>query len=109
MTEADMETQDLLYGVPVVALVPALVEGAKRAGLPSRYAGLAAIGVAATLVALGDLARGGSAAGAVARWLVAGVVYGLAGSGLYTQVRLLPAGSTANASGSEAATEARRP
>ncbi len=92
-----MDGGDLLLGVPVVALVPALVEGAKRAGLPPRYAGLAAILVAAALVALGDLARGGSTIGAVARWLVAGVVYGLAGSGLYTQARLLPGGATGRA------------
>ncbi len=97
-----MDNHDLLYGVPVVALVPAVVEGAKRAGLPPRYAGLAAIGVAATLVALGDLARGGSTVGEVARWLVAGGVYGLAGAGLYTQARLLPGGSSGGATTSPA-------
>ncbi|MDP9367752.1 MAG: hypothetical protein M3Q03_05680 [Chloroflexota bacterium] len=100
-----MDNHDLLYGVPVVALVPAVVEGAKRAGLPPRYAGLAAIGIAAVLVALGDLAQGESVAGAVARWLVAGVVYGLAGSGLYTQVRLLPSGSATGAATSRPTTE----
>ncbi len=100
-----MDGGDLLLGVPVVALVPALVEGAKRAGLPVRYAGLAAILIAAALVALGDLAQGESVAGAVARWLVAGVVYGLAGSGLYTQVRLLPSGSATGAATSRPTTE----
>ncbi len=93
-----MDNHDLLYGVPVVALVPAVVEGAKRAGL-------AAIGIAAVLVALGDLAQGESLTGAVARWLVAGVVYGLAGSGLYTQVRLLPSGSATGAATSRPTTE----
>ncbi len=100
-----MENHDLLYGVPVVALVPALVEGAKPAGLPPRYAGLAAIGVAAMLAALGDLAQGGSTASAAARWLVAGVIYGLAGSGLYTQARLLPSRPTAGTAASTETTE----
>ena len=72
--------------VAIVALVPGLVEVAKRAGLPTRYAGLAAIVLAILLVALVDLA-GSGADRAPAGWLLAGVVYGLAAAGLYDRVR----------------------
>lgn len=70
----------------VVGIVPGVVEVMKRAGLPSRYAGVAAIGVAIVLVALGDLALQGDAAGSVAGWVVRGVIAGLAAAGLYSQV-----------------------
>lgn len=79
--------RDAIEGVPVVVLVPAVVEAAKRAGLPTRYAGLAAIAAATLLVALADLAGLGNAGGSVARWLLAGVIYGLAAAGLYSQAR----------------------
>jgi hypothetical protein len=85
---------ELLAGVPVVALVPGLVEIAKRAGLPTRFAGLAAIGLAIGLVALVELA---SAPNLIittldlARWGVTGLIYGLAAAGLYDQRgQLLP-------------------
>ena len=81
---------EIVAGAPIVALVPGVVEIAKRAGLPVRWAGLAAIVAATALVALADLARDGSVTGSVAGWLLAGVVYGLAAAGLYSQARLLP-------------------
>lgn len=76
-----------LTGVPIVVILPALIEGAKRAGLPARFAGLAAVGCAVVLLALGDLALAGGVpdVGRVARWFVGGVVYGLAAAGLYSQ------------------------
>jgi len=78
---------ELIYGVPVVVLAPAVVEALKRAGLPVRFAGLAAIAAATLLVALADLAGVGSVGGSLARWLLAGIVYGLAGAGLYSQAK----------------------
>jgi len=76
-------------GVPLIVITPALVELAKRMGLPSRYAGLAAMLTATVLLACGDLALGGvpndGLASAVARWLLGGVVHGLAAVGLYSQ------------------------
>ena len=85
---------DLISGAPIVALVPGLVELAKRAGLPTRWAGAAAVAFATALVALADLARRGdpvnSPAALGAGWLLAGVVYGLAAAGLYSQARRLP-------------------
>ncbi|MGH2559978.1 MAG: hypothetical protein ACRDJH_13000 [Thermomicrobiales bacterium] len=80
--------------VAIVALVPGIVELAKRLGLPSRWAGLAAVVAATALVALRDLALGDGHGGSLARWLLAGVVYGLAAAGLYSQARQLPSPRT---------------
>ena len=82
----------LVLGVPLVVIVPALVEVAKRAGLPTRWAGLAAMLIASCLVAIADLGGmvligGGDSSTRAARWVIAGVVYGLAGAGVYSQVR----------------------
>jgi len=82
----------VVLGVPLVVIVPALVEVAKRAGLPTRWAGLAAIATAAGLIAAADLGgvimlEGEDGAARIARWMIAGVVYGLAGAGVYSQVR----------------------
>jgi hypothetical protein len=74
----------------IVGIVPAVVEVAKRAGLPVRYAGIAAIVVATAIVALIDLAGGTGSTGFYARWLLGGLVYGLAGVGLYSQAQRLP-------------------
>ncbi|MFN8593866.1 MAG: hypothetical protein U0031_20590 [Thermomicrobiales bacterium] len=90
-------TDTLIFGVPIAVLTLGLVEVLKRGGLPTRYAGVAAIVVAALLAALADLA--GMAAPAVAEpfpvrlaaWLLAGVVYGLAAAGVYTQGKRLAA------------------
>jgi hypothetical protein len=76
--------------VAIVALVPGIVEVAKRLGLPARWAGVAAIAAATALVALRDLALSGGASGSLARWLLAGLVQGLAAAGLYSQARQVP-------------------
>jgi hypothetical protein len=74
----------------IIALVPGIVEVAKRAGLPVRFAGLAAVGCAIALVSLSDLATGISQLSQPAKWLLFGLVYGLAASGLYSQVSRIP-------------------
>jgi hypothetical protein len=84
------DSVELVAGVPLIVIVPGLVEAAKRAGLPADLAGGASILVATVLLALGDLALGISPEeagwpGLVARWLIGGLVFGLAGSGLYSQ------------------------
>lgn len=92
-------TDMLILGAPIVALTPGLVEILKACGLPIRFAGLAAVGCAALLAALADIAGfaspgGGLAAGArLAAWVLAGVVYGLAAAGLYSQGQALRAGT----------------
>jgi hypothetical protein len=81
-----MPPEQLILGVPIVVVVPALVELMKRVGLPSAYAGLAAMGTAVALVALTQLALAAEWYGGAAGVLLAGVVYGLASAGLYSQV-----------------------
>lgn len=79
----------MLAGAPLLVIVPALVEVAKAIGLPTRFAGIGAIALATILFALGDLALGTAPGDAgqviVARWMIGGIVYGLAAAGLYTQ------------------------
>lgn len=83
---------EIVAGVPLIIVVPALVEVAKRLGMPVRFAGVVAIGFAVALLACADLATGAVPAGegmtpVAARWLLGGIVYGLAASGLYSQAR----------------------
>jgi hypothetical protein len=68
----------------IIGAVPGLVEIAKRAGLPNRYAGVCAVLTATMLLALQDLSGGGQL-GHIAAWLGGGVIAGLAASGLYSQ------------------------
>ena len=84
-----IDSIELVTGVSILIVTPALVEVAKQNGLPVRLAGVAAIFFALGLVILGDLANGGDISGAnTARWIVSGIVYGLAAAGLYSQTRI---------------------
>ena len=77
-------TDTLILGVPIVVLTPGLVAVLKKSGLPTRYAGVAAIVCAAPGADLPPAAR-------LATWALAGIVYGLAAAGLYTQGKSLTA------------------
>lgn len=82
-----IDTIDLAYGIPLIVVVPAIVEIAKRNGLPERLAGPAAIATATALVALGDVALGATPlpiGQRLAAWVIAGIVYGLAAAGFYS-------------------------
>jgi hypothetical protein len=81
----------LISGIGITVLVPALVELAKRSGLPSRYAGLASILAAALVLGLVQLQANADVGGA-ASWLLLSLVYGLAAAGFYSQVRKLSDG-----------------
>lgn len=84
-----IDTVEILTGVSITLVTPALVEVAKRMGMPVKYAGLAAMAFAIALITLGDLADGIDPSGAgVARWIMSGIVYGLAAVGLYSQAKL---------------------
>lgn len=91
-------TDTLILGVPIVVLTPGLVEVLKKGGLPARYAGVTAIICAAMLAALADVAglegpgSGLPLEARLATWLLAGIVYGLAAAGLYTQGKALATG-----------------
>lgn len=92
-----MEIQDsveLVAGVSVMVVTPALVEIAKGNGMPVRFAGIASIAIAFVLLVIAEIALDGLPASgelvrAVARWIIGGVVYGMAAAGLYSQGRLL--------------------
>lgn len=92
-----IDTVELAYGIPLIVVVPAIVEIAKTNGLPSRLAGPAAIVTATLLVALGDIALATTTVPLgqrLAGWLIAGIVYGLAAAGLYS---LSPGGARPSA------------
>jgi hypothetical protein len=75
----------LIVGVPLVLIVPAVVELAKRLGLPTAWAGLASIASSALILGLVAL-QAHTQFGSWATWLLTSIVYGLAASGLYSQV-----------------------
>lgn len=82
-----IDSTELAYGIPLIVVVPAIVQIAKANGLPPRLAGAAAIVTATVLIALGDVALAESTAPLgqrLAGWLIAGVVYGLAAAGFYS-------------------------
>lgn len=80
---------ELITGVSILIVTPALVEVAKQLGLPIRLAGIAAILFAMAMVVLGDIANGVDFdSRTFARWIIGGIVYGLAAAGLYSQTRL---------------------
>lgn len=82
-----IDSIELAYGIPLIVVVPAIVQLAKTNGLPHRLAGAAAIVTATALVALGDIAVADSPESLgqrLAGWLVAGIVYGLAAAGFYS-------------------------
>ena len=83
-----MDTVELVTGVSITIVTPALVEIAKQMGLPVRFAGLAAIVCAIVLMLLGGIARDESLSlPTLASWCLAGLVYGLAAAGLYSQTK----------------------
>lgn len=88
------DSVELVAGVSVMVVTPALVEIAKGNGLPARYAGIASILIAFALLVIAGIALDGlpPADGIVqvtARWILSGIVYGMAAAGLYSQGRLL--------------------
>ena len=83
-----MPPELLISGVGITVLVPALVELAKRSGLPTRYAGLASVLAAGLVLGLVQLQANADVGGA-ASWLLLSLVYGLAAAGSYSQVRKL--------------------
>jgi hypothetical protein len=89
------DSMELVSGAPLVVVVPLLVELAKQQGMSVRYAGLAAIAIATLLMALAGVAlRDEIGVDDLARWIVGGIVYGLAAAGLYSQRATLAAGSS---------------
>jgi hypothetical protein len=71
---------DVVY---LSGLTFAAVDVAKRAGLPSRYAGLAAI-ILGVLIACLDGYQRGEPSSQLANWVTAGIVAGLTAAGVYS-------------------------
>jgi hypothetical protein len=78
-----------LLGIPAIVLVPLLVEWAKILGLPTRWAGVAALVAGFAVAGLAEAVQAWPAVTPLVRFLVAGVLLGLASAGAYSQYRLL--------------------
>lgn len=76
-----------LLGVPAVVLVPLLVEGLKRLGMPARWATLAAIGAGTLVAALAEALEVWPEIAPGVRILLAAIVLGFGASGVYSQAR----------------------
>ncbi|MCX2726826.1 hypothetical protein OO015_04870 [Thermomicrobium sp. 4228-Ro] len=72
-----------------MVLVPLLVEAAKRAGMPVRYAPLATLVAAGLVAALAEAAPVLPQLAPFARWAVATLLLGLGASGAYETARFL--------------------
>ncbi len=84
-----IDSIEVLTGVSILVVTPALVEVAKQLGLPIRWAGMAAIATATFLVVVGAVANGEPVSlESASRWLIQGLVYGLAAAGFYSQTKL---------------------
>lgn len=83
----------MLDDTVIIALVPGCVEVAKRSGLPARFAPVAAIGFALTLVILSHFAAASDpvSIALAARLLLTGLIDGLAAVGLYRLIPKAPA------------------
>ena len=83
------DSVELVTGISITIVTPALVEIAKQLGLPVRFAGIAAIVFAIGLLIIGGIATGAEQSGRqLASWCLAGIVYGLAAAGLYSQTKI---------------------
>ena len=83
-----MPPELIVAGVGISVIVPAVVELLKGLGLPTRFAGLAAIVVSAVVLGLVQL-REDATYGGVAAWALLSLVYGLAAAGLYSQTKVV--------------------
>lgn len=76
-----------LLGIPAVVIVPLVLQGMKVLGMPPRLAGVAAL-IAGLLVAgLIEAVQAWPSVTPFVRFLVAGLLLGLASSGSYSQYR----------------------
>jgi uncharacterized membrane protein YhfC len=81
-----MPPELLIFGIPIVVLVPAAVQGAKHLGLSTKYAGVASVVICGVVLALLELQKEPTLA-RFATWALLTIVYGLAAAGFYSQVK----------------------
>jgi ABC-type transport system involved in cytochrome c biogenesis permease subunit len=77
-----------LLGIPALVLVPVIVQGLKALGLPVRWAGFAAIAVGLTVAGLAEAVTAWPAVTPIARFVVGGLLLGLAAAGSYSQYKV---------------------
>jgi hypothetical protein len=77
-----------LLGIPAVILVPVIVQGIKALGLPVRWAGIAALIVGLTVAGLAEIVTAWPSITPFVRFVVAGVLLGLAAAGSYSQYKV---------------------
>jgi len=76
-----------LLGIPALVLVPVIVQGLKDLGLPARWAGVAALAIGFAVAGLAEAVEAWPSVAPWARFVVAGVLLGLASVGTYSQYR----------------------
>ena len=76
-----------LLGIPAVVIVPLVVQGLKALGLPSRWAGVAALLAGLAVAGMIEAVSAWPGVTPVVRFVVAGLLLGLAASGSYSQFR----------------------
>jgi hypothetical protein len=77
-----------LLGIPAVILVPVIVQGIKALGLPARWAGIAALVVGLAVAGLAEIVTAWPSVMPFVRFVVAGVLLGLAAAGSYSQYKV---------------------
>ncbi len=88
MSEVDRFADGIvLLGVPAVILVPLVVEGLKRLGLPVGWATPAAVIVAGLVAGLAEAVQVWPELAPAVRVLLAAVILGFGASGVYSQAR----------------------
>lgn len=88
MSEVDRFADGIvLLGVPAVVLVPLVVEGLKRLGLPVAWATPAAVVVAGLVAGLAEAVQVWPELASAVRVLLAAVILGFGASGAYSQAR----------------------
>jgi len=76
-----------LLGIPAVVLVPVIVQGLKALGLPERWAGPSAIIIGLAVAGIAEAVEAWPGVAPLARFIVAGILLGLASVGTYSQYR----------------------
>jgi hypothetical protein len=77
-----------LLGIPAITLVPVLVEGLKSLGLPTQWAGVAAVMVGLAVAGLAEAVNAWPSVTPLVRFVVAGLLLGFASAGVYSQYRV---------------------
>lgn len=86
-------TDLLVLGVPISIVAPMVVQMLKGVGLPTSLTGIASVIVCLVLAILTSAAAGELSTQNAATYILQGLVYGLAGNGVYSQAKLLTGGS----------------